>query len=469
MLRLFKQFYPIRKVFFIFGEGFLIFLSVVAVSILFTGHDIVSIPSVLFLKAFLITLICQTCLYYNELYDVKILDDPQELLARLAQALGAAAIILSGIHVMLRDELVDNKVFIICLVLISILAVSWRYLYNIILDHGVFNKNIAVVGHGDLIETILLAVSRKKDSGYNLRYLCPDTEEVTLHPDSNVAVHSLAENYNDLYETIRGLNISMIVADTDNEVCSESLEHELLQCRIHGVKVVDGNSFYEMATGKLDVKRVKQSWLIYSDGFQSSSHHRFVKRIIDYTLSLILSVLVFPLILVTSVLIKLESPGPIFFSQERMGKDRKNYKMYKFRSMRTDAEKQSGPAWSGQNDSRITRVGKYIRNWRIDELPQLLNVIKGDMSFVGPRPEREFFVNQLEKEIPYYGIRTSVKPGITGWAQVNYGYGASIDDAVEKLNYDLYYIKNASVFMDIYIVFRTTKTVILGVESGGGG
>ena len=169
-----------------------------------------------------------------------------------------------------------------------------------------------------------------------------------------------------------------------------------------------------------------------------------------------------PLIIVTAILIKIDSTGPVLFTQERVGKNEKPYMLYKFRSMVQDAEKQSGPVWASDNDKRKTRVGRIIRKWRIDEIPQLWNVLKGDMSFVGPRPEREFFVKKLEGAIPYYGERFSVKPGITGWAQVCYGYGASVDDAVEKVNYDLFYIKNMSVFMDLMIILRTIKIVLFG-------
>lgn len=466
MLRLFKQFYPIRNIFFILGEGFLIFITVITISGFFQNIDIKSLNYLLYLKAFLIALICQICLYYNEMYDVKIVEDYHVLLGNMARALGSASIILSGVHFVLGDEIISNKAFIYSLIMVAILVISWRFLYNIILERGLFNKEIAIVGQSQLIETILMEISEKRDSGYQVIYLC--TNDDTPYPqfDQKVTTQFTGENYDGFHELILSSGIKLIVADTVDTKDSASLESELLKCRISGINIIDGYSFYEMAAGKLNVKQIKQSWLIYSEGFQTSHHHRFVKRLIDYTLSLSIAILVSPIILLTSILIKVDSPGPVFFSQERMGKGRVNYKMYKFRSMRVDAEDKSGPAWSGKNDSRVTVIGKFIRNFRIDELPQLWNVLKGDMSFIGPRPEREFFVNQLETEIPHYGIRFAVKPGITGWAQVNYGYGATVEDAVEKLNYDLYYIKNASFAMDIFIIFRTTKTVILGVESG---
>ena len=206
-------------------------------------------------------------------------------------------------------------------------------------------------------------------------------------------------------------------------------------------------------------------WLIFSEGFKKSHIRRVIKYILDLILSVILLIILLPVIITTAILIKIDSKGPVIFSQERVGQKKKIYWIYKFRSMVPDAEKQSGPEWAKENDNRVTHVGKFIRKWRIDEIPQILNVIKGDMSFVGPRPEREYFVNKLEGVIPYYRERFAVKPGITGWAQVSYGYGASVKDAVEKLNFDLFYIKNLSTLMDLMIIFCTVKTVLLSKGS----
>jgi sugar transferase (PEP-CTERM system associated) len=237
---------------------------------------------------------------------------------------------------------------------------------------------------------------------------------------------------------------------------------ELLNCRIDGVDILEGNSFYEMLTGKLIVGQINPGWLIFSDGFKKSFIKSFLKRFIDISFSFIMLVMLLPVILATAILIKIDSKGPVFFLQSRVGQKRKIYNVFKFRSMIVDAEKQSGPVWAESNDDRITRIGKFIRKWRIDEIPQLWNVLKGDMSFAGPRPERDYFVKKLEDVIPYYSQRFSVKPGVTGWAQVSYGYGASVEDAVEKLNYDLFYIKNMSIFMDLIIILRTIKIVLFG-------
>ncbi len=226
--------------------------------------------------------------------------------------------------------------------------------------------------------------------------------------------------------------------------------------------MIDGNSFYETLTGKLSVEQMNPGWLIYSEGFRHSHLKRLSKRVLDIVISVVMIVLLLPLSLLLAIIIKLESKGPVLFSQERVGEKKKPYRIYKFRSMVDRAESQSGPKWAEDDDPRITRVGKFFRKWRLDEIPQLWNVLKGDMSFVGPRPERDFFIKELEKEIPYYGKRFTVKPGLTGWAQVSYGYGSSVEDAVEKLNYEMFYIKNMSIILDLVIILRTVKTVLFG-------
>ena len=260
---------------------------------------------------------------------------------------------------------------------------------------------------------------------------------------------------------VKALGIKKIIAGFKEKRNSFPTE-ELLKCRVAGIEVIEGNSFYEMLTGKLTVEQLNPSWLIFSGGFEKTRIRRLLKRSTDLILSFGMLICISPLILLVAILIKIDSRGGVIFSQERVGEKRKIYKVHKFRSMVADAEKISGPVWATDNDERVTRVGRLIRMIRIDEIPQLWNVFKGEMSFVGPRPEREFFVKDLEKQIPYYGQRFSVKPGITGWAQVNYGYGATVEDAIEKLNYEMFYIKNMSFWMDLVIVLRTIKIVLFG-------
>jgi exopolysaccharide biosynthesis polyprenyl glycosylphosphotransferase len=231
---------------------------------------------------------------------------------------------------------------------------------------------------------------------------------------------------------------------------------------LRGISIIDGEGFYERITGKLLVERISPSWLIFSDGFVKSRASKITKRMGDLIMTSLLLILLSPLILLIAIAVKLDSRGPILFLQQRVGEDEKVFTLYKFRSMVENAEEQTGPIWAADDDPRITRVGKIIRRLRLDELPQLWNVFKGDISFVGPRPERPFFVEKLNKIVPYYNERFTVKPGITGWAQTKYGYGSSVEDALEKLRYDLYYIKNMSWIMDLMIIFHTFKIALLG-------
>jgi len=237
---------------------------------------------------------------------------------------------------------------------------------------------------------------------------------------------------------------------------------DLLECKLNGVKVTDSAAFFEREQGKIRVNSLYPSWLIFGGGFDQSLLRTAIKRVFDVVASSILLIITLPVMIVTALCILLEDGKPVFYRQERVGKGGKTFMVAKFRSMRNDAEKGGKPQWALTNDPRVTRVGRIIRKLRIDELPQIFNVLSGDMSFVGPRPERPYFVNQLIAEVPYYNVRHSVKPGITGWAQVRYQYGASVEDAIEKLQYDLYYVKNHSLFLDVIILIETIEVVLLG-------
>ena len=237
---------------------------------------------------------------------------------------------------------------------------------------------------------------------------------------------------------------------------------QLMELRLRGLEIEEATTFFERVSGKISVETMLPSWLIFSDGFKTSPLRSFVKRAADILLSTGLLLCTLPLMVLTAILIKLDSRGPVFYRQERLGRDGVPFRVTKFRSMGQDAEKGSGPVWASKNDPRVTRVGKVIRKLRIDELPQLLNIFRGEMSFVGPRPEREHFVRQLEQKIPYYGLRLTVRPGLTGWAQVEYRYGETDQDALEKLKYDLYYIKNNNMLFDLWICLKTVKVVLVG-------
>jgi len=236
---------------------------------------------------------------------------------------------------------------------------------------------------------------------------------------------------------------------------------DLLECRLAGVGVREQESVYEQITGKIAIGALRPSYLIFNEGFRTHPWAELSKRAVDFALAIVMLLVSWPLMLVTAICVRFDSPGPILFTQERVGRDGKPFTLMKFRSMRADAEKLSGPVWATQDDPRITRTGRFIRKTRLDELPQLFNVLAGHMSLVGPRPERQHFVDDLAKKIPYFKQRHIVKPGLTGWAQINYRYGSTFEDAVQKLQFDLFYIKNQSLLFDLSILFNTVKIVIL--------
>jgi len=444
------------------GEGLVIYFSVIVASLIVLRDQSTPFSIWLYLKVFLITFVCQACLYYNDLYDFKVTDSFLELGIRLLQALGASAIFLAGIYIIFPQTIIGHGIFALSVGFVILLIVSWRFCYKLILNHGIFDQNIIIMGSGDLAQNIINEIIQRKDSGYTVsvtvqEYLGNNNSPNKKNKESTI----FKKDYEGLCDMAEELNIrKIVVALTEKRGALPT--KELVKCRVNGIEIIEGASFYEMLTGKFIVEQINPAWLIFSDGFYKSRTRRFLKRTTDIILSIVLLILFLPLIISIAALIKIDSKGPVIFSQERLGKSKKKYLIHKFRSMVSDAEKQSGPVWAKDNDSRITGVGRYIRKWRMDEIPQLLNVLKGDMSFVGPRPEREFFVNKLEDIIPYFAERFSVKPGITGWAQVCYSYGACVEDAIEKLNYDLFYIKNMSIFMDFMIIMRTVKIVLFG-------
>lgn len=263
-------------------------------------------------------------------------------------------------------------------------------------------------------------------------------------------------------DLVRKFNVDEIVLAVRERRGGSMPIAELLECKFQGVRVMELSTFFERENGQLQLESINASWMILSEGFHQGLMRDTVKRVFDVVVSSTMLVAAFPVMALTALAIRLESAGGALYRQERVGLGGVPFTILKFRSMRSDAEKDGKPQWASQDDDRITRIGRFIRKTRIDELPQLFNVFKGDMSFVGPRPERPYFVDDLARQIPYYNVRHTVKPGITGWAQVRYSYGASVEDALEKLQFDLYYVKNHSLFLDLMILFQTAQVVIWG-------
>jgi sugar transferase (PEP-CTERM system associated) len=280
------------------------------------------------------------------------------------------------------------------------------------------------------------------------------------HPE--VPRAEMIQPHGTLTDTARAMDVDEIVVALSERRGGSMPLRELLDCKLYGVRVVDIATYFEKTLAQIKISHVNAGWLIFGDGFNQGIVRTAVKRVFDLVSSLLILMAAWPVMVVTAILIKLESPGAILYRQERVGLNGKVFKVIKFRSMRSDAEKDGKPRWAAPNDDRVTRVGRFIRKVRIDELPQLLNVLCGEMSLVGPRPERQFFVDDLVNKIPYYAVRHSVKPGVTGWAQVRYEYGSTVEDSIEKLQYDLYYVKNHTLFLDLLIMLETVAVVLTG-------
>ncbi|CCK80496.1 TIGR03013 family XrtA/PEP-CTERM system glycosyltransferase [Desulfobacula toluolica] len=460
MLRVLKQYFPIRNIIFSILEGFVIFGSILLSTILLTSSFSYPFNLLIVLRILLITFICQVCLYYNDLYDFDVSSSLTETSIRLLQALGITSIALAFIYYIFPLAIVDQKVFILSIFFLLIFIIGWRFLYIQILNKGVFNEYIMILGSSRLATDIFKKIFNTLDCGYTVSIMIPESKNERYLIDLPDTVNVQNEIGN-LYRIASEMGINKVVVALKEKRTSFPID-ELIKCRTSGIKVIEGSTFYEMLTGKVLVTQINPSWLIFSDGFRKSKLKIILKRIEDIILSLILLIFFSPLLVLAAILIKLDSKGPVFFSQDRVGLDKKEYMMHKFRSMLKNAEKSTGPVWAQNNDTRITKVGKVIRKFRIDEFPQLWDVLIGNMSLVGPRPERKYFTDELEKQIPFYSQRFNVKPGVTGWAQVSYTYGATVDDAIEKLNYDLFYIKNMSLTLDMIIILRTIKTVLFG-------
>lgn len=346
-------------------------------------------------------------------------------------------------------------------VVIVMLATSLLLLYQVLgaslLPRAVPRNRALIYGTG----------ARAQAVGQSMKQRGAHTELVGFFASPNEHEHLVSQwdvlaPQQSLQATVKDKRIDEIVVALSERRGGSMPMRELLDCKLSGVRVIDVATYFEQNAGQIRLDAMSAGFLIFGEGFNQGFWRTSTKRVFDLVSAFILIVLSSPLMLLTALAIKIESPGPVLYRQERVGLFGQVFNVVKFRSMRTDAEKDGVPRWATAGDSRITRVGRIIRKIRVDELPQLFSVLVGSMSMVGPRPERPYFVEQLTQEIPFYAVRHSVKPGVTGWAQVSYQYGASKEDTIEKLQYDLYYVKNHSLFLDLVILFQTVGVVLTG-------
>ena len=461
MVKIGGQRIPVRTLVLLAADACLTSLALfIAISLRFlsSGNVRVYLQSSYTLPRFLVVIVtCLLALYYNDLYDSEVIGQRSELYVRLLQALGAACLGLATAYYFFPAWSLGRGIASLAALAILMFTLSWRLLWDRMGNLLTNPERVLILGTG--AEGISLV------------------REILAHPELHMKVVGfLDEKGENIGRSLVNPGIIGAACDVQEIAEREKVDRvilslverrggtparQLLNLKFAGIGIEDAHRVHETLTGKIFLKRLSPSWLILSDGFRKSAFQTAAKRVFDIAVSATLLALALPLMAFVAVAIWLETGSPILFRQNRTGLHGKEFEILKFRSMAQDAEKH-GPQWATANDNRITRVGRFIRNSRIDELPQLINVFRGDMSLVGPRPERPIFCKMLEEKIPFFAQRHSVRPGITGWAQIKYQYGGSIEDGWTKLEYELFYIKHMSLTLDLAILFETVKVVLSG-------
>ena len=434
----------------------------------YSWHRIVLVPMVL-----------EVAFYYSDLHNFRMARPFLWTVARVVQALALGALGLSMVYYLYPRLFLGRGVLILSFGLILALVLIWRGIYRWALSQKLFATRLLLLGSGSLADAILEEVVSRSDNIYNVVCILDMEDEPgherggegeangqpnLLRAWARLLKADLRRDASELTGLVRHHHVQLVVVAMDEKRQRMPLE-ELLRCRMLGLPILRGEDFMENIAGRILADRISPSWLIFSPGFQTGAWRQLTKRAVDVSCSLLGLIVSLPLILLTAILVRLSGRGPVIFRQERVGQNNRAFTMYKFRTMVPNAEAETGPVWAVENDQRITGLGRMLRKLRLDELPQMYNVLRGDMSFVGPRPERPHFVEQLTQRLPFYNERHNVKPGITGWAQICFPYGSSEAAALEKLNYDLYYIKYSSLSMDLMILLQTVKIILFG---GGG-
>lgn len=459
MVRLFNVYYPKRTLILLFGEVLIIGASFLAAALVRFGSD-VSLKlnyEIGFGRIALVSGVCLLCLYYFDLYDTGIITNAFEVLTRLVQVLGATCVITAFLYYVFPLVRLEMSFLVLALFFIGICLAASRNLFFALNKSMFLSERAIILGGGLLAESIAAEVQKRPELG--LRVL----GRVGEPANSGMSDHSLpclgdVENLSALVERAHVSQVIVAMTERRGRLPVESL----IQLKAKGVQIQNGEEVYENLAGKVPVDSFRLSWLLYSPGPTVSKPILLYKRVASVLFSALGLLIFSPLMALIAVAIRLDSTGPVLFRQKRVGKDGKIFTLYKFRSMRAETEVNGDYKPARENDERFTRVGRWLRRARLDELPQLYNIFRGDIYFVGPRP---FVPNQekdLVEQIPFYRQRWIVRPGATGWAQINQGYCATLEDNIEKLAYDLFYIKNMSIGLDLLIAFRTVKVMLLG-------
>ena len=450
-----------RTILLILAESALVYGAIIGAVYLRVGFEDAPLELVVkngYWKAAVAAFFCLAAFYLFDLYDFLVMHDRKELVLRLVQALGLAWIALAFSFYTFPGLMLGRGISLISLPLALALMVLWRVSIHWFLGHPNFGERILIVGSGNLAVELAREVLDRPDAGYRIVGFVGTDADLLGKSLINPRVIGLTDQLADI---VKREGIDRIVVAM-GERRGQLPTNELLQLSLAGqVTIEEGASFYERLTSRVSLNMLRPSWLIFTGRGRQAKVAELLRSAVHWLVALFGLILSLPIIIVTAILIKLESRGPIFYKQDRVGKNGRAFTLAKFRSMRVDAE-ESGPVWASKGDTRTTRVGRIIRKIRIDEIPQFWNILKGEMSFVGPRPERPHFVAQLAQEIPFYEQRHLIAPGLTGWAQIKYPYGASIEDARQKLQYDLFYIKNQGLILDAIILFETIKIILFG-------
>jgi len=456
MIRLFKHYIPLPLIILSLVEIFILLLSVQgAIEIRFTTLENSKIESITGISS-LFCFVIVVCLISMGLYQRHLRDGARGMFVRICVAFVIAFVAMSLLFYLFPSFFLGRGVLAIAFLISFLGVVLSRFIYINVVDGESLNRRVLVLGVGQKAKLIDELLKRRSDRrGFVIVGYLALNEEISV-----IDLNKTVPYDTSLIKLVEELDVDEIVLAVNDRRDGFPVD-ELLDCKMSGIDVVDVQSFFERQAGRIILNLLQPSWLIFSDGFAQGAMRDIVKRIFDITVSLVLLVFALPIMLATAIIIYLEDRGPVFYQQVRVGKNWKLVSVMKFRSMRTDAEK-NGVQFAQKNDNRITKTGYFIRRTRIDELPQLINVLRGDMSFVGPRPERPEFVEEFAESIPFYSERHRVKPGITGWAQICYPYGDSEKDTVEKLQYDLYYVKNYSIFLDLTVIFQTAEVILWG-------
>lgn len=453
MIRLFNVYYPTRSLVLLLCEALLVGGSFLLAAAYLAGPDayIVLVYENGLLKIAGITVVTLLLSYYFDLYEPQRISGRWEIYFRLLLVLGVLSFVLAALLYLYPEMSIAPNVLVVGTAILAIALVIWRSAYESIIGLSVFRERVYVLGYGERARAVRETLRARRDAGM-------EVVEGDSKGASQANIERFAEDLRAFYEPKTRID-RVIVAMEDRR--GSMPVRELLDLRLRGVVIEDASELLERLLGRLLLDGLNPSTLIFTQGFNVKAWHQLVRRLISIMTSLVGLTICLPLIPFIILGVRLSSPGPIFFRQTRVGLRGQPFTLLKFRTMRQDAEA-NGAVWATRHDTRVTSLGKFLRRTRLDEIPQLWNVLRGEMGFVGPRPERPEFVQWLTKEIPFYDLRHMVRPGITGWAQVRYQYGASLEETKRKLEYDLYYIKHVSIGLYLLIIFETVKTIVLG-------